>query len=202
MQGPEAYITALARETTLFNEHIYASSYYPGYVIEVDYNLMLGAIRMRPTGSDSGEESVEVKPLQWENSPASDGSTKEFEERMAEYRKAMHHFAMHTPYHFLAYTSKADAIEASRDATTQKKKATANKPKKMVSKTRTSRGKKRKASDVSEEEKGLCSNCLCVRVLNLFQLSGDDTDNEGTITGREVGRRRLWSGKIYNKSLV
>lgn len=167
LQGPQAYLTTIARELALLIDHTlsFPRTQHEDYNVHVDYDMIFGALSLTPkedhmsliTGSsdgnggdngtddgngggtsdyddDCGAQKV-IQPLPWKNAPKPDGSTTEFQERLERCSKYMHHFATHTPYHFLKHDSgmRKRHCHASRDATTNSTK-------------------KRKAPNVDEEE--------------------------------------------------
>jgi hypothetical protein len=174
LQGPQAHLTAVAREFALTADHLFAHfrSHYDEYDIIVDINQIIGGIKMRPkvqgVGADVGENvedqeggihndkaPVVIQALPWTNAPKPDGCTAEFKEWLEECREYMHNFAMHTPYYFLAHDSRM-------------KKATTM-PKKAVDVGKGRREKKRRAPDTDEDDEGWfhmeLSTCVCTDIL-------------------------------------
>jgi hypothetical protein len=173
LQGPQALLTAITRETVLVLDHVYATlgGQYTDYETNVDYDMIFKAISMKPknpTGGDGGD-TAGIHPLPWVNSPMADGSTTEFVRRLEECHTFMDRFAMHTPQYFINMARKKNNDPAedsgddhsnsnsSRRATTRKNKGAAKNPTTTDRAGGKPQGKKRKAPEVSDER--LCCSC-------------------------------------------
>ena len=144
----QAFITALSRECCLVIDHTvsFARIEQEDYEITVDYNKILEAWSVIPRRKDGEVEQMPIKPLRWENAPEVDGSTDKFHQQLEVSRKFMHNFAMHTPHYFLAY----EAAQVPKSTTSKAPKTN----RVVATGGRTNRQKKRKASDLDEDEEG------------------------------------------------
>ena len=113
LQGPQAYLTTVARNIALANSYFFQGFIgdHKGYVPHVDYQQLMAAFKLRRV---DGNTTDVIEPTPWPDAPKPDGSTVEFEAKLKSCQEYLHNFAMHTPEYFLTFNKQRQQTSSRR----------------------------------------------------------------------------------------